>query len=693
MPLYVDVNRYRMQMDSLKPPPLDIDLRARIDREIAEANAFTIAHAQSLGILPQWQTVMTLWQQARSLKPGSDPRRLAGKVPHAVAVGLIYKLEDVSGLEYETNRVSQDLADIAFAKLPSAVGEAFYASLLGQNAKIGGALSIPDRVVFARLLNSVSPDGGDWDVNTDDWNDLVLPTLQKSRLITAADAARYNQHNATMVLAGRRLYNDLNTNVVLRERPTGDPSITQRSAADAVAATVAFNRDITGLLDSQLAQRIGYASLRNRYLYGIMLLGAVLLVGIMLLVAEITARRDREALVKAQQESERLSTELARQMAERALRLSEAQFRAVFDGAALGIAILDRNGSILDANAVFRHIYGENSAGVLEGHESEFSELMLGERDLFEFEQHVMTPDGHEAWTDSTVSLVNDDAGNPYFAICMFRDLTELKRSERRMLHDMTHDTLTGLPNRALFETKVREQFLQLKASPESSFAVLFVDLDRYKDINESLGHDSGDFVISQVAHRLRAAIEAADVVARLGSDEFSVLVRSLPDVLHVEVIARRVLSALSKPVALGNRSIFISASVGIALGSSNYRRGEDVMRKAAAAHGSRFSTRACTRAPKNACSLRPICAWQSNTANSICCISPSSKFRTARSPDAKRCCAGITLPKASSAPRTSCRWPSKPASPHRLDASCCGPRARKSHAGSAQWGAARSSR
>jgi diguanylate cyclase (GGDEF)-like protein/PAS domain S-box-containing protein len=301
----------------------------------------------------------------------------------------------------------------------------------------------------------------------------------------------------------------------------------------------------------------------------------------MLLVAEFTARRDRDALSKAQQESARLSAELARQKAERALRLSEAQFRAVFDGAALGIAIFDRTGHVLDANAVFRNVYGDHSTAVLEGHEEEFAELMRGERDLFEFEHHVMTPGGQEAWTDSTVSLVNDDNGKPFFAICMFRDLTELKRSERRMLHDMTHDALTGLPNRTLFESKLREQFTEAKGSPQASFAVLVVDLDRFKDINESLGHEAGDFVISQVGHRLRAAIDGADVVSRLGSDEFAVLVRSLPDVLHVELIARRVLSGLSKPVSLGNRSIFVSASVGIAIAAGNYQRAEDVMRDA----------------------------------------------------------------------------------------------------------------
>ena len=581
LPLYVDVNEYRRQIDALTPIGYDPNLRSRIDREMFAANSYTSAHAESLGIMPQWTAVRKLWSRARLLSPGSDPQRYAGKLAHAFGVGLIYKLEDVSGLEYETNRVSQDLADMTFAKMPGALDEALYIDMISEDAKIQRSISIPNRVTLARLLNSISPDQGDLDLNTDDFTDLVLPTLQNDGVVSAADTGHYLAQNAAMLAAGHRFYDDVNANVVLRERPAGSAAVTRTNTQAVVGNALATIQDLTLVLQAQLAQRIGYVKNRNAYVYALLLIGAILLVGIMLMVAEVTARRDREALAKAQQESERLSAELARQSAERALRLSEAQFRAVFDGAALGIAILDRNGQILDANAVFRNIYGENSAGVLEGHESDFSELMMGERDLFEFEQHVMTPDGHEAWTDSMVSLVHDDAGKPYFAICMFRDLTELKRSERRMLHDMTHDTLTGLPNRALFETRVREQFVHLKSSPESPFAVLFVDLDRFKDINESLGHDSGDFVISQVAHRLRAAIEAADVVARLGSDEFAVLVRSLPDVLHVEVIARRVLNALSKPFSLGSRSIYVSASVGIALASPSYPRGEDVMRDA----------------------------------------------------------------------------------------------------------------
>lgn len=572
--LLVQLERYRLRAELLRNPPFSDTIRRVVDQQMSVTANFSAAHAQTFAVAADWAAIQRRWAKARNVQrvyTGDDLHQVCKAVND-----LIYKLEDTSGIEYESNRYAQDLADMLFAKTPQGIYDASYVDLIGENAQTSGAISIKNRIMLAGGLGMLRTDV---DLSSDDW-DAILKSVP-GKLGTAAQAARYRAGANTMAAAGNRLASVLKDQVLMRAHPTGQPQVTRAMTSEVIGSTIAMNEDIATLLDRQLQLRIGDEVLRNRYIYGIVLLAAMLLVGVMLMVAELTARRDREALNKAHQESARLGAELARQKAERALRLSEAQFRAVFDGAALGIAIFDRGGSILDANTVFRTVYGENSAGVLEGHEEDFADLMRGERDLFEFEQHVMTPSGQEAWTDSTISLVNDDAGSPYFAICMFRDLTDLKRNERRMQHDMTHDTLTGLPNRALFEAKVREQFAQAKASPQSSFAVLVVDLDRFKDINESLGHEAGDFVISQVGYRLRAAIEAADVVSRLGSDEFAVLVRSLPDVLHVELIARRVLSALAKPVSVGSRSIFVSASVGIAIASGNYVRGEDVMRDA----------------------------------------------------------------------------------------------------------------
>ncbi len=579
-PLTVAMSRYRLNMElQAGQPPFPMNLRGQIDAQMRAATTFTHAHDVDLDTLAAWNTVRSDWAKARTVRAHYSGRVIDKTIADLVG-GVLYHVEDTSGWEYEPNKFAQDLGDVAFARVPAVAEVALHTDLMNENAIAQGAISIPDRIRLARRIGSLTPAGGDLDFSGDDWP-LILSRLPALHMGTAAEGVKYRADSARLFAAGKALADMAASHVVMRSQPAGSPAQSRRLTRATMNALDTLNADLFAMLNASLSSRIVAAQARNNYAYAITIFGAALLVGLMLLVAEVTARRDRTLLRQAKQESEHLSAELARQTAERALRLSEAQFRAVFDGAALGIAVMDRSGRILDSNAVFRNVYGESGGGVLEGHEGEFAELMRGERDLFEFEQHVMTPGGQEAWTDSTVSLVNDETGNPYFAICMFRDLTELKRSERRMLHDMTHDTLTGLPNRALFETKVREQFAEAKARPQSSFAVLFVDLDRFKDINESLGHDAGDFVISQVAHRLRSAIEAADVVARLGSDEFAVLVRSLPDVLHVEVIARRVLTALAKPVALGSRSIFISASVGIALASTSYQRGEDVMRDA----------------------------------------------------------------------------------------------------------------
>ncbi|MBV8490102.1 MAG: diguanylate cyclase, partial [Candidatus Eremiobacteraeota bacterium] len=260
---------------------------------------------------------------------------------------------------------------------------------------------------------------------------------------------------------------------------------------------------------------------------------------LMLAIARAAARRSNEARMRAEKESERLASELARQRAEEALRLSEAQFRAVFEGAAVGIAVLDRGARVLDSNGVFKSIFGDTIETAIAGHEHELSELLRGQRDTFEYERHLRTPQGQEIWTDATVSVVNDAGGKPLFGICMFRDKTELKQSERRSLYDKTHDGLTGLPNRGLFEEQLRQRFQKADPALEAFFAVIYVGLEHYRDVYESLGHAAGDDVLVRVSQRLRASVDARDVVARLGSDEFAILLQSLGDILHVESVAR----------------------------------------------------------------------------------------------------------------------------------------------------------
>ena len=240
----------------------------------------------------------------------------------------------------------------------------------------------------------------------------------------------------------------------------------------------------------------------------------------------------------------------------------------------------------------------------------------------------------------------------------MFRDKTALKHSERRMQHDKTHDILTGLPNRQLFEEHLHRRFEEASALLDSFFAVIFVDLEHFRDVNETFGHAAGDTVLTQVAQRLRSSVDVRDVVARLGSDEFAVLLQSLGDILHVESVARRVLNNLSKMITINGRAIYLGASVGIAIGSSSYERAEDVtrdaeiaMQHAKAGGGSRyalFDSKMQDRAQKRlqlTSDIRPGAGAQR--------VSPAvpadrAASSTARRSAAKRSCDGITRPKAS---------------------------------------------
>ncbi|HEV2262335.1 MAG TPA: EAL domain-containing protein [Candidatus Rubrimentiphilum sp.] len=271
---------------------------------------------------------------------------------------------------------------------------------------------------------------------------------------------------------------------------------------------------------------------------------------------------------------------MERQKAHRAPKIPDLHLGAVFAKAAFGIAVLDRSGAVVDANPAFRRSYGTDSAALLAGRESQLSELLSGKRDIIEFEQQTAGAEESEAWTQCSISALESDKGEAHFAICVCRDVTKLKQNERRVLHEMTHDPLTGLPNRLFFESKLREQLAISRGAETASFALLLVDLDHFREINEGFGHDSGDYVVSQVGQRLQNAVGANDMVARIGTDQFAILTPS-KNTHEVETAARRLFSAFAKPLAIGTRPVYVSASIGIATGATSYKRSDDMLRDA----------------------------------------------------------------------------------------------------------------
>ena len=570
----VDAYRYALILDTPD--------RARLAKAVREqfddvAPDFTSGEGAILGMGKRWDALTKAWTQ-RALRVAPGPNAYMATSPYVAQLAqFMSDMQDASGLTYDPNIIAQNMANSFTQETPFALMASARLKTLVDRSAADRGMTLERRMIFNSAIGNARASA---DLSGD--NPMLV-----TKLITQMVPARKDEWAHLVPLsiamndAGSALADLVQKHALLEMNgPSAPLPAFAAAAAKFDVATIAMHRAAGNVLAASLAHRGEILALRNRYLYIAFILGAVLLVSVPMWIMMMVARRDRAMLRDAQRESSRLGAELARQEAEQAARLSEAQFRAVFDGAAVGIAVVDRTGAVVDTNSVFRTMFGDSLAMALEGHDTDLTELFAGESETFEFEQHLRVPSG-EIWTDVTVSVVNDENDQPLYAICMFRDKTALKHSERRMLYEKSHDALTGLPNRQLFEEQLRARFAEANALLDSFFAVLFIDLEHFKDVNESMGHAAGDLVLTQVAGRMRSAVDPRDVVARLGSDEFAVLIQSLGDILHVESVARRILNNLGKPVTIGQKTIYLSACIGVAIGSSNYEHAEDVMRDA----------------------------------------------------------------------------------------------------------------
>ena len=237
------------------------------------------------------------------------------------------------------------------------------------------------------------------------------------------------------------------------------------------------------------------------------------------------------------------------------------------------------------------------------------------------------------------------------------RDVSDRKELEAQLVHQAFHDGLTGLANRTLFTERVE---LALARSAQGELAVLFIDLDDFKLVNDSLGHAAGDQLLVAAARRLQGCLRPTDVAARLGGDEFAVLLDRVTDAEAAATVAGRVLDTLHQPFGLNGRTIPIKASLGVATGRPGTDEADELLRNADVAM---YAAKAggkdrCTRTCCSAWSWRPSCAtWP--TATSWCCTtSPSSSWCRAASPGSRRWSAGTTRPKACCRRRRSSPWP-----------------------------------
>jgi diguanylate cyclase (GGDEF)-like protein/PAS domain S-box-containing protein len=196
----------------------------------------------------------------------------------------------------------------------------------------------------------------------------------------------------------------------------------------------------------------------------------------------------------------------------------------------------------------------------------------------------LLARDGRERPIDDSAAPIRDAAGEVVGVVVVFRDVGARKQVEEKLHHAATHDPLTGLPNRALLLDRLSRIFEYSKRHPEHGFAVLLLDLDRFKAINDGLGHLSGDQVLTAVARRLDDELRAPDTVARFGGDEFVILLDGVPNAREALLVAERVQKSLEAPIDVGDREVSAAASVGVVLSSPRYARPDDILRDADAA-------------------------------------------------------------------------------------------------------------
>ena len=267
----------------------------------------------------------------------------------------------------------------------------------------------------------------------------------------------------------------------------------------------------------------------------------------------------------------------ARDRAERALRASEVRFRALFTEAAIGIGIGDLSGRLVEANPAWHEMLGYGPGGlhgvqvgrithpgdwarVRESYEA----LARGGIDSFRTESRSVRLDGAVIWTDLTMFLIRGEDGEPAFEVTLVEDVTGRRDLQASLLHQATHDALTGLPNRAHFLASLEEAVAAPR--PGARVALCFLDLDGFKFLNDARGHLVGDHVLQEVARRLAgAARPVGSLLARLAGDEFVVLLTGDPGDVQPIGVARDLLATLDRPIQVdGQLPVSIRASVGV---------------------------------------------------------------------------------------------------------------------------------
>jgi len=268
----------------------------------------------------------------------------------------------------------------------------------------------------------------------------------------------------------------------------------------------------------------------------------------------------------------------AKERSDSALVEAEARFRGSFDGAPIGICLVSVDGVILQANPAFGTILGSSPNDLIGAriedltHPEDRQVSEIWTHRLFasatttrQLELRSLHADGHAVWVSLSASCIRTATGSAQYGICQIEDVTERRAINELIAHAAIHDPLTDLPNRTLFMDRLKIALDSMDRNP-GNVMVAFVDLDHFKVINDSMGHEWGDRVLRLAAERIKDAVRPGDTVARFGGDEFVVLCGEVPDEATAFDFAERITNNLRAPLDVEQVETYVTASVGLAL-------------------------------------------------------------------------------------------------------------------------------
>ena len=339
---------------------------------------------------------------------------------------------------------------------------------------------------------------------------------------------------------------------------------------------------IVGYLTSASAAVLAASLISHLGIYALVALTPI--VAIVYFTYSVYQRNIETSAIQVEQAQQHLSE----------MQKSEARFSSAFEHAPIGMALISADGKCVQVNRSLCEILDVSMEEMLAKNFqsfchpedqphflTQFGRLLCEEFPTHQMETRFLHGSGIEIWTIASISLIRDSQTHEHHVIIQIQDITDRKRAEDQLRFDSIHDALTGLANRTLLMDRLEIAMLRANRHPEALFALVFVDLDRFKVVNDSLGHLVGDQLLREIANRMRSCLRVGDTLARLGGDEFVLLLDDISGAAEATEIANRIQGAIGVPFRWNNHEIIPSASMGVAVFDSSYQLAEELLRDA----------------------------------------------------------------------------------------------------------------